>query len=322
MNDGDKALVVADQVLVQAAKRSLDGVVPLYYLGLKGPPQELTAENIYKSMTWAYTSCNIGTISNQISRIWCSDLEVDMELVKLLTFRNNLIIDASKNLYLPDCPDFVNDRMKRYANEKVPYFFKEAKDKSDSQVAPFNNCTVNRIRNILPHTKLNFNKQSLGKFDWRMLVSSDKIPNNEITQNIISAFQKRTAHLNFRFDNESEQTNRAWICHQIRDDMLVLHPDPNFVVDVLVKHLFHKTKSRRKQVFWECFGKEVVQNLKRNVDQSTRMCVICGKRYYQESNRQVMCQVCAGKRLKQLKAEREKKYRATKKHGHLEKSLK
>lgn len=307
--DGDKALVVADRVLVEAAKRNTKDIVPLYYLGLKGPPQELCPKNIYKSMTWAYTSCNIGIISNQISRIWCSDLGVDLELVKWLTFRNNLVIDASKNLYLPPCPDFVNERTKKYTKEKVPYFFIEAKGKTEAQVSPINNSSVNRIRTILPNIKLNFDKQSLGKFDWRMLVSSDKIPNNEITQRIVDTYRRRTAHLSFKFDDESDHTNRAWICQQIREDILGLHPDSNFVVDVLVKHLFYKVKSRRKQVFWECFGNEVVENLKRNVDQSAKMCVVCGKRFYQEGRHQTMCRECSAKRRRSLEADRKRRAR-------------
>lgn len=309
MNDGDKSLIVADQVLVEAAKRNTKDIVPLYYLGLKGPPQELCPENIYKSMTWAYTSCNIGIISNQISRIWCSDLGVDLDLVKWLTFRNNLVIDASKNLYLPPCPDFVNERTKVYTAQKVPYFFMEAKKKEAHQVAVINGCPVNRIRTILPHIKLNFNKQSLGKFDWRMLASSDKIPNNEITQNIIDTYRRRTAHLNFKYDDESDRTNRAWVCQQIREDMLSLHPDANFVVDVLVKHLFYKVKSRRKQVFWECFGKEVLENLKRNVGQNSKMCMLCGKRYYQDGRHQTMCRECSAKRRRELEAERKRRAR-------------
>lgn len=86
-------------------------------------------------MTWAYTSCNVGVVSNEITRVWSSDQEIDLDLVKFLTLYNNLVIDAAKNLYLPKKPEDILQRLAPYTKSKVPHFFMEAKQKSRKQVA-------------------------------------------------------------------------------------------------------------------------------------------------------------------------------------------
>lgn len=94
MCDGDKALVVQDPVLVEAAKRNTKDIVPLYYVMAKAGAQPITKENIYNSMTLAYTGGNIGQISNNISIIWNSGSQDNrLEAVKLLCMENNFVID-------------------------------------------------------------------------------------------------------------------------------------------------------------------------------------------------------------------------------------
>lgn len=302
--DGDKALVVSDKVLVDAAKRNMDGIVPLYYPGLKAPPSAITPENIYKSMTWAYTSCNVGVVSNEITRVWSSDQEIDLDLVKFLTLYNNLVIDAAKNLYLPKKPEDILQRLAPYTKSKVPHFFMEAKQKSRKQVASINGSTVNRIRGLLPAMRLNFNWDSCGKFDWRVLCSSSVIPRNDITQKIVDMFKQRSRRMRFKTDDETNESNRVFLCEQLRADLLSIHPDPHFVCDVLVRELFDpRHSSKRKIVFWECFGGEVVEHLQKNVNQNQKMCTRCGKRYYREAANQVLCPACQKKQRRQYKTQ-------------------
>lgn len=92
-NDGDKSLVVADQTLVNAAKRNMEGVVPLYYEMRKAEAREVTPLAIYESMIAAYVGGNIGVISNDITKIYNAPGETDLEAVKLLCMENNFTID-------------------------------------------------------------------------------------------------------------------------------------------------------------------------------------------------------------------------------------
>ena len=95
MNDGDKSLVVADETIVNAAKRNTRGIVPLYYEMAKAGAHPLTPENIYSSMILAFTGGNIGAISNQITKIWNSGTVDNLDTVKLLCLENNFTIDQS-----------------------------------------------------------------------------------------------------------------------------------------------------------------------------------------------------------------------------------
>lgn len=307
--DGDKSLVVADPVLVNAAKRNMEGIVPLYYEMAKAEPRQVTPLAIYESMIAAYVGGNIGVISNDITKIYNAPGEADLDVVKLLCMENNFTIDYAKTLYKPTRPDHADKAIRELTKSKVPYFFMEAKGKTVHQVTSRTGSSVNRLRDVVPVRRLNFNAKQLGKFDWRMLASSTVIPNNEVTRQIIDTYRRRSSRVRFNFDDETDGTNIHWVCQQIREELLTIHPDVHFIVDVLVKQLFHVSKSKRKSVFWECFGQEVVQHLRKNVDQSTSMCVKCGTRFYRESSRQVFCDRCAKQQRRQLEAARSRKNR-------------
>lgn len=91
--DGDKSLVVADQTLVRAAKRNMEGIVPLYYEMAKAGARQITPDAIYESMIAAYVGGNIGSISNDITKIYNSSMDIQLDAVKLLCLENNFTID-------------------------------------------------------------------------------------------------------------------------------------------------------------------------------------------------------------------------------------
>jgi hypothetical protein len=100
--DGDEALVVADKPFVEIAERNMNGVVPLYYYMKKAEPIELNSKNIYDGLIRAFTGSNIGIDSNNISKIWNSDVFIHgsedekkeaIDIVKLLCMENNFVID-------------------------------------------------------------------------------------------------------------------------------------------------------------------------------------------------------------------------------------
>lgn len=82
----------------------MQGIVPLYYNMRKAPAQMLYYENIYNGLVSAFTGGNIGMYSNDISKIWNSEVfisgsEKEKEeatlAVKLLCCENNFVIDVS-----------------------------------------------------------------------------------------------------------------------------------------------------------------------------------------------------------------------------------
>lgn len=100
--DGDKSLVVADSDFIKIAERNMKNIVPLYYNMKKAKPTELNNETIYNGLNAAFTGGNIGLYSNDISKIWNSNVFIDgtdeekqeaINAVKLLCMENNFVID-------------------------------------------------------------------------------------------------------------------------------------------------------------------------------------------------------------------------------------
>lgn len=102
--DGDRSLVVADKTIIDVAKRNIEkfDVVPLYYNMKKAGAVHLDSETIYNGLNAAFVGGNIGIYSNNISKIWNSDVFVDgtrdeqieaVGLIKLLCMENNFVID-------------------------------------------------------------------------------------------------------------------------------------------------------------------------------------------------------------------------------------
>lgn len=310
--DGDKALVVQDRTIVEVAKRDSSDIVPLFYNMAKAGAQPLTSQAIYDSMILAYTGGNIGQISNDISCIWNSGHPKEaIDAVKYLTMENNFTIDYAKTLYKPTRPPHIHEQIHAYTKHKVPHFFIYAKGKTDAQVEPLSSSPVDRLEHIIPHDRLEFQARTLGKFDPKMLMHDQLVPSNDITQKIISTYEhiSRTDIMRLQL-NENGRPRSSWGYRTLLDALLEIYNDKTFITDVLIKELFVRRKSKRKNIFWACFGDVVVENLRHNLGSKTGMCVHCGRRFYRESNRQVMCTECAKRRTRAANAERKRRSRA------------
>lgn len=91
-NDGDKALVVAEPTIIEVAERECADVTPLYYPMAKAAAEQITPDALHAGMVAAWTGGNIGSISNDITKIWNSP-SPDEDVVKILCMENNFVID-------------------------------------------------------------------------------------------------------------------------------------------------------------------------------------------------------------------------------------
>ena len=182
--DGDKSLVVADKTIIKVAERNMQGIVPLYYNMKKASPVQLSNATIYDGLNAAFTGSNIGQYSNNISKIWNSEVFVSgteeekqqaIDVIKLLVMENNFVIDRAKTLYMPERPKFVRELVTLFTKENVPHFFKYAKDKEEWQVSEINNCFVNRLNNIIPNPRINCRGLGLDKVDHTLLMNNPDI---------------------------------------------------------------------------------------------------------------------------------------------------
>ncbi len=53
-----------------------------------------------------------------------------------------------------------------------------------------------------------------------------------------------------------------------------------------------KNSSKTKELLWICYGDIIVENLNRNLDKKTKVCVKCGKRFEPYTNSQKYCLKC------------------------------
>jgi len=291
--DGDKSLVVSDRNLVTVADRHMRDIVPLYYDMQKAAPVQLDGKTIYGGLNAAYTGGNIGAISNDITKIWNSgDTNEDaMKAIKFLCMENNFTIDYAKTLYKPTRPDEINELIKRYTKAKVPYFFMYAKDKTENQVEPINESVVNKLDNIIKDKRLKFSLKEFGKLDYILLMNNSDI---EIDNDLLQEYIKMNGKYHYKINMEDcEADNKKVIAEDIRNNLAKYKYSDVDITDMLVKYLYGIKHSKSKESLWFCYGKVIVENLKRNIDKKTSICQQCGKRFEKKTNNQIYCEDCA-----------------------------
>ena len=188
--DGDKSLVVADKSIIKVAEKNMNGIVPLYYNMKKASPIHLNNQTIYDGLNAAFIGGNIGIYSNNISKIWNSEVFISgteeekqdaTNLVKLLCMENNFVIDYAKTLYKPERPDYIHEKITKFTKDNVPHFFIYAKDKTVSQVENVNCSFVNKLESKIKNPRINcrnlkdYDGKKLGIIDYRKLMNNSNI---------------------------------------------------------------------------------------------------------------------------------------------------
>lgn len=302
--DGDRLLLNRNKTIIDAAERTLKkfDIVPLYYNMKKAPSHRIGKEQMYNGMISAYKGGNIGIYSNAISKICNSDspiTELEVKIIKWLCMENNIVIDSAKTLEFVNRPDWVHDIIKPYTNKKLPYFFRYAKDKEDSQTEGINDSNVNIIEKLLPNKRLVFKFDSVGKLDYRMLMSDVNFEWNN--QDIVDLWEKEIKEFrNKVFVNDmkkdtkkAKDINVRRYKNELKRNIISKFATDD-VVNTLVQYLYRDKSSRNKTVLWDTFGEYIVSNIKNNIDVNTIICNRCGCRVVKESKKPPKyCSKCA-----------------------------
>ncbi|HHX69720.1 MAG TPA: hypothetical protein GX708_16950, partial [Gallicola sp.] len=262
--DGDTSLVVASKDFIEIAERNMQDIVPLYY-EMKTAKKELINNNtIYNGLISAYKGGNIGMISNDITKVWNSK-NVDLDVIKLLCMESNFTIDYAKTLYKPKRPPELNKRIRQYTKNKVPHFFIYAKNKSKKQVEERNNSTVNMLRSIIPNKNIDFKSIGLNNFDYKMLMDDSDV--DITTDNAIKIIDKyveldlkKYFIINKDEDDNDKIKNILYMYKIIREDILKVNTNVNYVTDVLIEYLYGYKESNFKTTLWSSFGDVIVEN--------------------------------------------------------------
>ena len=350
--DGDKSLVVADENIVKAAKNSMYNIVPLYYNMRKASPIKLNNKTIYDGLNAAFVGGNIGIYSNNISKIWNSDIFINgsdedkqnaIDLIKLLCMENNFVIDFAKTLYKPERPDFIHNKITDFTNKKLPRFFTYAKDKTIDQVECINNSLVNKLDSKIINPRINSRSIGLKQIDYTKLVNNPDIEcrvvfnkngkiNEDLSDPMIVKYYELNQRYHFKVNMECAELTRGdllsntqykqdlffkRIANEIRFELSQFGYDESDIVDILVKLLYNIKPSKHKSVLWFCYGKQIFENIERNIKSKTKIvqCVDCGKWIEVDikDNETCRCKDCYSEYRKVCVRENMKKYREKKK---------
>ena len=292
MCDGDKSLVLKDKTITKIAKRNMNGIVPLAYELKKAKGGELNSDALYNGMIKAYTTGNIGPISNNITKIWNHDkiTQKEIDVVKWLCFENNAVIDCAKTGWLPTRPAEIDKIIKSYTKAKVPYFFQFAKDKEPEQTEHPNESAMNRLSAYIPDKRISYCK-IIGKFDYRKLMNLDCGFDIREDSLIIERYEYYNQNKDKIFNIDDGKYLNQMDCYlpkYVRDKIIEeTRYDLDYITNTLVVYFYTIKKSSNKELLWSSFGDVIVENLKKNV--KGKICPICGKRFEPNNNRQLTC---------------------------------
>lgn len=302
--DGDKALVVQDDTFVAVAERNMEGIVPLYYKMAKADSKQITPENIYEALVSAYKA-NIGEISNNITKIWNSN-NVNLNVIKWLCMENNFTIDYAKTLYMPRRPLDIHKTISKYIKTKVPHFFVYAKNKEKRNVEKINDSVVNMLNEIIPNKRINFVKVA-GKLDYKNLMKNSRV---DLDEEIIKKYIELDRSKRYLMKDTDGKRNdkKLYVYKYIKNELLKINSNADYVTDVLVKYLYSVKKSKNKQTIWWSFGDILLKNIKRNVLKVIE-CVDCGEIINSPKHKQIRCNNCQYEKQKEWQRNSMKKKR-------------
>ena len=321
--DGDKSLVVSDETFISIAERNMKDIVPLYYNMRKANPIKLTNQKIYDGLNAAFIGGNIGIYSNDISKIWNSDVFISgsksekedaINIIKILCMENNFVIDYAKTLYKPERPKEIHDKIKEFVKENVPHFFLYAKDKENYQVSERNNSFVNKLEDLIVNPRINMRNLKLDKIDYTLLMSNPDIEckveflNNgrlyeKNTNPLIVKYLELSKECYYKIDfadnsynsNSSSKARQDMkfnkIVKEIKAELLRFGYNKQEIVDILVKFLYGIKSNKHKMLLWNCYGDIIYQNLSEHIQLKTKsiQCVDCGEWFDVSVNNKKTC---------------------------------
>lgn len=322
--DGDKSLVIADADFIRIAERNMKDIVPLYYNMKKAGPTELNSKTIYDGLVAAFTHGNIGVYSNNISKIWNSDVFINgterekqeaVDVIKLLCMENNFCIDSAKTSYMPERPKWFTPIVSKFTNRKLPAFFEYAKDKDRSQVEERNASLVNKLYDRIPDKPVNTRDLQLGIPEYQKMMSDAKIICSKEVSDLYDRLNKRYRYMTNMKDEHID--NLQYVACKLRAEFGKLGYSDETIADMLVEYLYGRDK-RYKQLVWFCYGQYIVNNLEKNINvKKTKViqCIDCGEWIEVDSRnmKKTRCNSCQKEYRKQWDRARKKELKINRK---------
>lgn len=241
----------------------------------------------------------------------------------------------AKTLYKPTRPDDMNEEINSYTNQRLPHFFKYAKDKKDRQIIGANDSFINKLERMIPNPRINFKRLGIGDVDYRKLMHNQNIEfdlsfgrNGKIIENetdpLIVAYCNFDRKYYLAIDsslssnkvNINESYARTKLKHrrirdEIRDELSKFGYSEEEIVDVLVKYLYGNNRNN-KSALWLCYGDIIYRNLvDNNMKKMTKdvQCVDCGEWFEVNvfDSARCRCNNCRDEHKSKIKSEQNKR---------------
>jgi hypothetical protein len=157
------------------------------------------------------------------------------------------------------------------------------------------------LKDIIPNNRVNFESVGLENFDYHMLMyCHDEDIQTDDAKSIIDKYNeldlKKYFMINKKNIEDDKIKNLLYTNQKIRKEIYAINDDPKFVVDVLIKYLYESKKSNYKTTLWSCFGDEIIDNIRINIQRKLSegyiQCESCHKLIKPKSNRQKYCKNC------------------------------
>ena len=325
--DGDEMLITSSRELISLVDR--DKPV-LYYDMEKADAEQITDEVLYECLITSFDNSIIGNISNALTKLYSVNGEPDYEFIRILTAYNNWMIDYPKTQKAMDLKQFSEQYQEWTDNKKhkLPYYFIYAKDKSETSVAPYTDCNVDRVCQYIEST---IKKKRYKIFDADETINPEILKDKNIevvrTSKEYMDLIKVLYKLHYESQNVQKNTKRIknkltenksidenilktdlhyYLCREV---ILNIFGDENKAASYLVdaEYYQHEFKSSNKKLIWNCFGNVIVENIKTNFNSNIPLRI----RRYQyitkntESHKSITKAV--EKANKELKKEKEQK---------------
>nr|DAJ45737.1 MAG TPA: RNA dependent RNA polymerase [Caudoviricetes sp.] len=324
-NDGDKLLVHNNKTIIKCAKQyqSKHGMIPNYYDMPKANPELLNNKSLFDGIVMAYHHGNIGTPSNEITKVWTTlhpgsseeEIQHAIDVIALRCTDVNFTIDYAKTLYKPTIPNEILERYKVYSGRKVPHFFMYAKGKRKDQVEELGQCNIDRISNVVKSNRIVF-KNLLGKYSYKILMKEPTVDiKTEKAQEIISLYRdieatnlRKISHiewdsLDFR-EKKKVQLQIQFDSNKQRELFReLIGESKEYITDILVKALQDDVN---KDTLWRLFGNVIYSNIERNL-KGTKICCKCGKRFSIENQNDYSSKYCNDCKLEIMREKDRKK---------------
>lgn len=121
-----------------------------------------------------------------------------------------------------------------------------------------NNSVVNQLEHIVPNKRMSFAAKNIGVFRYQYMLSNP-MKQVELLSSVTDLYNDVEKQYRYSISFYDDDSNFAYIRDNILKQFDEICLERLDVCDILVKYLFHSKNSRRKNVFWMCFGDIVLE---------------------------------------------------------------